>query len=168
VRARWLAVVLLPASVLVGGGIASTAQRPTTTGPGQLRQGSGLAATASRCPRALPPGQRAAGQATRVVQANLSRLAHGIDTRGANTIAAATLRRGTGAPGIDMRRYLRKAVHACRERIADRSWIVFVQLPNAPAANVSILAFYVVRTAHGWKPWYETVAPTGDSEFVDS
>jgi hypothetical protein len=97
----------------------------------------------------------------------LSRLAHGIDTRGAYTIAAVTLRRGTGAPGIDMRRYLRKAVHACGERSAERSWIVFVWLPNAPFANIAIRALYVVRTAHGWKPWYETVAPTGDSVFVD-
>jgi len=56
---------------------------------------------------------------------------------------------------IKTKRYARgPAFRACGEEVIKASWVAFVLLPNAPA-DASEHVVFMVRTAKGWRVWYE-------------
>ena len=63
------------------------------------------------------------------------------------------LGRDAFAPGLRRNRYLRIARLACGEAIARRSWVVVIDMPNAPAADLGLLALFLARTPDGWRAW---------------
>ena len=46
------------------------------------------------------------------------------------------------------------AVHQCGERVANRSWIVFLYFPGVRSASLSEGLAYFARTPAGWRLWY--------------
>jgi hypothetical protein len=55
--------------------------------------------------------------------------------------------------GLDSARYRQRARRACGVTVADRSWVLVIDMPEAADAAHSQLAMVYARGAHGWAPW---------------
>ena len=145
-RAATAAPIVIAAAVLAGCG--ADVERAAAPPP------RATAATDPRCPAARPPETRSPP----IARAPLARDARrfGVSARtlqGFRFRASFSLEPGRVA-GLDSGRYRRRARQACGVTVADRSWVIVIDMPNAPDAAHSQLAIFSARTAHGdWAPW---------------
>ena len=107
-----------------------------------------------RCPVALDPGPRPLAAIMRVLTPEARRFRSPETLRGYRVAAAFPLARDKSAPGLRRREYLRAARAGCGEDVARRSWVVVLDEPAAPAADLGLEALFLVRTAEGWRAWY--------------
>jgi hypothetical protein len=134
---RWLAVAAL--------GIAGC-------GGGELQRASATRAPA--CPKQVSPGSRAAPQASKALYAAMPKLYPTLERKGAAIQGLFSLAGGLPST-IRTKRYVSgPAFRACGGDVTKSSWVAFVLLPNAPA-DASEHVVFLVRTAKGWKVWYE-------------
>jgi hypothetical protein len=54
-------------------------------------------------------------------------------------------------------RYRRAVAELCGRRVARRSWVGLIHIPNAAAALLGEGAAYLARTPKGWRIWYTTI-----------
>jgi hypothetical protein len=50
-------------------------------------------------------------------------------------------------------RYRREAAARCGQNAAAKSWVVFLQFPEAPMASADTDHIFVAKTARGWVGW---------------
>ena len=106
-----------------------------------------------RCPEAQVPRGRPAQRIARVTASQARRFESADALRRFRLAAMFPLGRDAFAPGLRRNRYLRIARLACGEAIARRSWVVVIDMPNAPAADLGLLALFLARTPDGWRAW---------------
>jgi hypothetical protein len=134
---RWLALVAL--------GVAGC-------GGSDLQRAS--AVRAPSCPNEVAPGPRAAAQLSKELYRKLPKLYPTLNRKGAAIQGLFGLSGGLPST-IKTKRYVSgPAFRACGRDVTRASWVVFVLLPNSPADSSEHVVF-VVRTAKGWRVWYE-------------
>jgi hypothetical protein len=133
-------------------------------GGGELQRASAVRAPA--CPKAVSPGPRAAPQVSRGLYKALPKLYPTLDRRGATVQGMFSLAGGLPST-IKTKRYAGgPAFRACGSDVTKNSWVAFVLLPNSPAESSEHVVF-MVRTAKGWKVWYEWSPQNPEGTVVD-
>jgi hypothetical protein len=117
-----------------------------------------------RCPQAQVAQPRPAQRIVRVLRRQASRFESAEVLRHFRLDAIFPLARDRFAPGLRRGRYLRIARRACGETVARRPWIVVIDMPNAPAADLGLLALFFTRTTDGWKAWQGWLPNSAHSE----
>ena len=121
-------------------------------GGSELQQVSAVRAPA--CPKQVAPGPRAAPQVSRALYQALPKLYPTLERKGATVQGMFSLAGGLPST-IKTKRYVSgPAFRACGSKVTKASWVAFVLLPNSPAESSEHVVF-LVRTAKGWKVWYE-------------
>lgn len=133
---------------------------------GSELQYTSAAVRAPECPKPLPPGSRAAPQASRALFAALPKLYPTLDRRRATVQGLFSLSGGLPST-IRVKRYTSGAANkACGAEVINASWVAFVLLPNSPA-DASEHVVYLVRTQKGWRAWFESSKQNPDGVVVD-
>jgi hypothetical protein len=154
-------------------GVAAAAGAAGTGVAVAINHGPGAAAHgtrhhSSRCPKALQPGRQAYFSVARAVRREVPRVFpnrpryhfsnHGYRVWGALSLA----QRGTpDTSGFPRAQLLRKASRACGAQVADRSWVVAIDFPGAPAVTLATYVTYLARTKSGWRFWYDWLPYAG-------
>jgi hypothetical protein len=84
----------------------------------------------------------------------LRRIFGRLSARRAAIYGAVALRQDEFVPEFDYRFYMARPERACGKAVVNNSWVVFVELPDAPMASLYPALVYVARTPTGWRPWY--------------
>jgi hypothetical protein len=121
-------------------------------GSGELQRVSEV--RAPKCPKEVAPGPRAAAQMSKELYRKLPKLYPTLERKGAVIQGMFTLSGGLPST-IKTKRYVSgPAFRACGREVTKASWVAFVLLPNSPSASSEHVVF-IVRTAKGFKVWYE-------------
>ena len=121
---------------------------------------------APACPKPIAPGPRAAPQVSRALYRAMPKLYPTLDRKGATVRGLFSLAGGLPST-IKTKRYVSgPAFRACGDDVTRASWVAFVLLPNAPA-DASEHVVFVVRTAKGWRVWYEWNPQNPEGAVVD-
>ncbi len=110
------------------------------------------APVARNCPRVLAPGPRAPQHILAVVHSEVRHVPGFRDRRPFRVTSLSTMAHVWGNSGSSGFRGI--AVHQCGERVANRSWIVFLYFPGVRSASLSEGLAYFARTPAGWRLWY--------------
>jgi len=54
---------------------------------------------------------------------------------------------------VDVTRYWRQLMRRCGRAVAFNTWVVFLQFPEGPAADLSFAHMLVTKTRQGWVGW---------------
>jgi hypothetical protein len=117
-----------------------------------------------RCPEAQVPQLRPAQRIMRVTRRQAGRFVRAEALRRFRVDAVFPLAQDHFAPGLRRNRYLRISRLACGETVARRSWVVVIDMPNALAADLGLLALFFARTTDGWKAWQGWLPNSTDSD----
>jgi hypothetical protein len=153
-RRRCLLAMCVAACTTLGCADAGDPVRPVAK---QQRDG--------RCPVALDPGARPLGALHAVLKREAARLASRESLQGFRVDAAFPLAPDRFAPGLRRRDYLRVAREACGDAVAQRSWVVVIDMPAASAASLGLMAVFLSRTADGWRAWHGWLPNGGQHGF---
>ena len=124
------------------------------------------AVRAPKCPKQVAPGPRAAPQVTKALYEAMPKLYPTLNRKAATVQGTFSLAGGLPST-IKTKRYARgPAFRACGEEVIMASWVAFVLLPNAPA-DASDHVVFMVRTAKGWRVWYEWNPQNPQGAVVD-
>lgn len=73
-------------------------------------------------------------------------------------VITATVAFGEGGPQLtDRTRLYRYAQRKCGTKVAQASWVVLFQVPEASRYTPSVAAAYLARTRRGWRLWYPLI-----------
>ncbi len=150
-----LAAMAAASGAAASGGAAAGTDRPAVTASAarltaasELRLAAAETARFSVCPRdALPLRADSVQRAADTALASAARLYPGVNTRGAEVMAA-DRSAFAGARGGQVK-------FLCGQRVADRTVVVEMLFPRMlPSASLSEAVVFVARFASGYRVWY--------------
>jgi hypothetical protein len=73
-------------------------------------------------------------------------------------VITSTVAFGEGGPSlVDRARLYGYAKQKCGQKVADASWAVLFQVPEASRYTPDVAAAYLARTKSGWRLWYPLI-----------
>ena len=73
-------------------------------------------------------------------------------------VVTSTIAFGEGGPSlVDRTRLYKIAQRKCGQKVADASWVVLFQVPEASRYTPDVAAAYLARTKPGWRLWYPLI-----------
>jgi hypothetical protein len=124
-------------------------------------------ASALRCPKVVGSSvaaERAVVEVRSAVEQQVPKLYAGMTNqsgRGAwrGYVVLALLTLGPDRVKVVAKSYRVRAVRACGEAVADRSWVALITFPNAGSVNFGGSVAYLAPTKGGWTIWRTEVVP---------